>query len=244
MLENYYYGGIIRKTIVAFGSLFSKMKVNRYLPDGTLEQVIEVPIAYQAKDKTLVRLRQDPNLNNKVLIDLPRMSFIINGYRYDSSRKVNRYSGISYPSGMYQGTPAPWDLDISLYIYTKTLDDAYTILEQILPSFQPHHTLSVLADADVGSTIDVPINLNGVSYEDSFDGKLEERRAIVHTLNFTAKLEIYPPPSDFSSSQIKSVIVGLETGRSKEQYNAVVDPIEANKEDPHEIIQAWKFVEE
>ena len=106
MLGNFYYNAIIRKTVVAFGSMFSDLKLNRFLPDGKLEQVIAVPIAYAPKDKTLVRLRQDPNLNNKVLIDLPRMSFEINGYVYDplfaEAKSYSKYYGATYGSyGLY-----------------------------------------------------------------------------------------------------------------------------------------------
>lgn len=240
MLGNFYYNAIIRKTVVAFGSMFSDLKLNRYLPDGTLEQVIAVPIAYAPKDKTLVRLRQDPNLNNKVLIDLPRMSFEINGYVYDTNRMTNKFGSITYPNGISQGSPVPYNLNLSLYIYTKSSDDAFALVEQILPFFKPEYSVQIIADENTGATIHVPFILNSVSVEDSYDGSFTERRAIIHTLNFTAKLNFYPSvDTDQFTNQIKKSVVGVNSMSAFDEYSVVVDPFEAGRNDPHTIVESW-----
>lgn len=240
MLGKFYYNAIIRKTVVAFGSMFSDLKLNRYLPDGTLEQVIAVPIAYAPKDKTLVRLRQDPNLNNKVLIDLPRMSFEINGYVYDTNRMTNKFSSITYPNGISQGSPVPYNLNLSLYIYTKSSDDAFALVEQILPFFKPEYSVQIIADENTGATMHVPFVLNSVSVEDSYDGSFTERRAIIHTLNFTAKLNFYPSvDSDQFTNQIKKAVVGVNSMKAFDEYSVVVDPFEADRNDPHKLVEKW-----
>lgn len=240
MLGKFYYNAIIRKTVVAFGSMFSDLKLNRYLPDGTLEQVIAVPIAYAPKDKTLVRLRQDPNLNNKVLIDLPRMSFEINGYVYDTNRMTNKFGSITYPNGISQGSPVPYNLNLSLYIYTKSSDDAFALVEQILPFFKPEYSVQIIADENTGATIHVPFILNSVSVEDSYDGSFTERRAIIHTLNFTAKLNFYPSvDTDQFTNQIKKSVVGVNSMSAFDEYSVVVDPFEANRNDPYKLVEKW-----
>jgi hypothetical protein len=52
-----FYHGIIRKTIVAFGSLFSNIQIQRKSKDGTdtTLQTIKVPVAYAPKEKWIVR---------------------------------------------------------------------------------------------------------------------------------------------------------------------------------------------
>ena len=40
---------------------------------------------------------------------------------------------------------------------------------------------------------DVPVVLNSISYEDTYAGDFTERRAIIYTLNFTAKAYVYGP---------------------------------------------------
>lgn len=239
MLGNFFYNAIIRKTVVAFGSLFSDLKLNRYLNDGSLEQVVAVPIAYAPKDKTLVRLKQDPNLNNKVLIDLPRMSFEINGYQYDASRATNKFGKIAMPNGSIQANPVPYNLNLSLYIYTKSSDDAFAIIEQILPNFKPEYTVTIVANDADGSVINVPFVLNGVSVEDSYDGAFIERRAIIHTLSFTARINFYAASDANQGGVIKKVIVGLDSMSAYDEYSVRVDPFEANREDPHTLVEQW-----
>ena len=239
----FFYNAIIRKTVIAFGSMFSDIKLNRYLKDGKLEQIIAVPIAYAPKDKTLVRLRQDPNLNNKVLIDLPRMSFEINGYMYDSQRMTNKFGTVVMPNGITQSSPVPYNLNLSLYIYTKSSDDAFAIIEQILPFFKPEHSVTILVNEETGSIVSVPFTLNGVSVEDNYDGNFTERRAIIHTLNFTAKLNFYASSGDSDrGGVIKKVDVSLSDASMSafDEYSVRVDPFEANKEDPHELIETWR----
>ena len=45
----------------------------------------------------------------------------------------------------------------------------------------------------MGVKRDVPVVLNSVSYEDTYDGSFTTRRAVNYTLNFTAKTYLYGP---------------------------------------------------
>jgi hypothetical protein len=198
--NNIFYHAITRKVIVAFGSLFSNIRVSR----GTNtedEQVIAVPIAYAPKEKWIVRLEQDPDLNKHTYTSLPRMSFEITGFNYDSSRKVNRMSYITCGSPgdntmqkIY--SPVPYNIDISLYILSKTQEDALQIVEQILPYFTPEYTLSIKAIPDSNVINDIPIILQGLTVQDDYDGDFETRRFITYTLNFTLKANMYGPVND------------------------------------------------
>jgi hypothetical protein len=61
---NVFYHGIIRKSIVSFGRLFSDVYIDRKQGDsvtGTTLQRLQVPLAYAPKEKWIVRLEQDPN---------------------------------------------------------------------------------------------------------------------------------------------------------------------------------------
>lgn len=200
--SNVYYHGIIRKCIVGFGSLFSDIYIDRREGDsvtGTVTQRLQVPLAYAPKEKWIVRLEQDPTLENNVYTTLPRMSFEIIGYNYDSQRKVNRMQqlkcgdGTGSVSTMY--TPVPYNLDLSLYILTKTQEDGLQIIEQILPTFTPEYTLSINVVPDMSVKIDVPIVLNSVSVQDDYDGDFQMRRFVTHSLNFQMKMNLFGPIS-------------------------------------------------
>ena len=199
---NIYYHGIIRKSIVAFGRLFSDIYIDRKQGDsvgGATVQRVQVPLAYAPKEKWIVRLDGDPNLENNVYTTLPRMSFEINGYRYDATRKTNRMQQVKSGSGTNQSavyTPVPYTLELSLYILTKTQEDGLQIIEQILPTFTPEYTLTINTIPDMGIQSDVPIILNSVQVEDNYDGAFQDRRFVTHTLNFEMKLNLYGPVSD------------------------------------------------
>lgn len=198
-----YYHSTIRKCLVAFGALFTNIQIERTDKDGTVQKVIEVPISYGNKEKWLARINEDPNLDKRVLISLPRIGFELTDFQYDGTRKLNKMtqlrsddpSSIGTVATMY--TPVPWNLGFSVYILTKTADDALRIIEQILPFFTPGYTVTINAIPEMGIKQDVPVILNGVSYEDNAsEGSFEERREIKYVLNFTMKAELWGPQSE------------------------------------------------
>lgn len=196
--NNVFYHGIIRKCIVGFGTLFSNIYIDRKQGDsvsGNTVQRLQIPLAYAPKEKWLVRLEQDPDLTNNTYISLPRMSFEIIGYNYDPARKLNRMQQIKCGDGsgsvstMY--TPVPYNIDLTLYVLTKTQEDGLQIIEQILPTFTPEYTLTINAIPDMNVKLDVPIVLNSVSVSDEYDGDFQTRRFVTHTLNFQMKVNMF-----------------------------------------------------
>jgi hypothetical protein len=200
---NVYYHGSIRKAIVAFGRLFSDIYIDRRQGDsvnGTVLERLQIPITYAPKEKWLVRIEQQPDIEHNVtMVSLPRMSFEINGYQYDPNRKLGKMTQIKTAGSATTPTvysPVPYNLDLSLYIITKTQEDGLQIIEQILPTFTPDYTLQVNMVPEMGITMDVPIILNGVQVVDEFDGNFQDRRYVTHTLNFEMKLNLYGPVSN------------------------------------------------
>jgi hypothetical protein len=176
-----------------------------------------VPIAYAPKEKWLVRIEQDPTLENQTYVTLPRMSFEITGITYDANRKLNRMNQLAcYKSAegstpasytrMY--TPVPYNIDISLYVLTKTQEDAMQIVEQILPYFTPEFTLSLKSVPEMNVVNDVPIILNSVSVQDDYDGDFQTRRFVTYTLTFSLKVNLYGPTD--SGGPIKKVIAQID----------------------------------
>ena len=196
--NNVFYHGTIRKTIVSFGRLFSDIYIDRKEGDsvtGTTAQRLQVPLAYAPKEKWIVRLDQDPTLENNTYVSLPRMSFEILGYSYDAQRKLNRMQKIECGDGTdsksFMYTPVPYNIEIALYILTKTQEDGLQILEQILPTFTPEYTLAVKVVPEMNVIQDVPVVLNSVTASDEYDGDFQTRRFVTHTLNFTLKTNMY-----------------------------------------------------
>lgn len=196
MFEIPYYHESIKKVTIGFGALFSQIKVIRRNPNNpaATPQVVAVPIAYAPKEKFMVRVEQDPDQTGHVYTTLPRMGFEITGYNYDASRMLGRNNKIQCRND--QGitssyTPVPYNLDFSLYVLTKGTEDGLNIIEQILPIFGPEYSLTINAIPELNIIQDVPIILNSVSVSDDFEGDFATRRLVTHTLNFTAKMNLF-----------------------------------------------------
>ena len=195
MLGTYSYHEIFRKTIVAFGTLFNNIELRRQ------DEVMKVPLAYGPKDKFLARLDQVPDPTNKrVQITLPRIGFEITGINYDSARKVSPTQKIKVASTSTKNKnvfmPVPYNIGFELAIISKNQEDGLQILEQILPVFQPHYNLAVKLLPEMSEIRDIPVVLNNIDYEDSYEGDFASRRAIVYTLTFTAKTYLYGPVTE------------------------------------------------
>jgi len=213
MFGTHFYNETIRRAVSIFGTLFNNIKVKKTKLDGTVLTEQLVPISYGPKQKFLERLAEEPDLSsgNRTQISLPRMAFQISGFEYDAARQQNkliRHNKTTLESGnelrKYQYNPAPYNLNFTLSVLAKNMNDALQITEQILPYFQPEYTVTMKMIDDLSDVRDVPIILNSVSMDDQFEGSFEERRVIEFNLEFTMKLYFFGPV--YSGDIITNVI--------------------------------------
>ena len=101
--------------------------------------------------------------------------------------------------------PVPYNLGFELNILTKLQDDSLQILEQVLPFFQPGFTLSIDLVKSIGEKRDVPMVLDSINFTDDYEGNFETRRALIYTLNFTAKTFMFGPVADSTDGLIRKV---------------------------------------
>ena len=93
----------------------------------------------------------------------------------------------------YRYQRVPYDLSFTLAVACRTTEDGLKIVEQILPFFTPEFTVTI---NDV-LTHDMPVVLDGLAQEDTWEGDLTtDRRFLVWSLSFTAKAYLYGPPKD------------------------------------------------
>ena len=200
MLGQTFYHQTIRKYVVLFGTLFNDLNIEKKDSSGNVVSRQKVPIAYGPKQKFLTRIRQDPNIDRQVAIQLPRMGFEMTSLTYDPIRKLNsvgKIMGRALPTEG-QGTlrkmfnPVPYNMDFQLFVFVDNAEDGTQILEQILPFFTPDFNVTINAVSDLGIKLDVPISFNSASLEDTFDGEFTARRTLIWTLDFFMKGFLYP----------------------------------------------------
>ena len=257
MFGQHFYHKQIRNAVIAFGTIFNNINIRRTDSSGNPLQVIRVPLSYAPKEKFIARLDQQADLtgdDSKVAITLPRMSFDVTGYAYDPSRKLNKNQRISVAKNTSgdektlntQYMPVPYDVSFDLNVFVANSDDGLQIVEQILPYFQPDYTVTMIMDRSYMDTKrDIPFILESVDYEDSYTGALTDRRRIIYTIKFTAKIYLYGPIT--TSAIIRNAEADMYTntsdaGPSRSQRVTVTpNPTGADKDDTYTYTTTLEF---
>ena len=209
MFGTYFYHQTSRKMVVAFGSLFNSIEVRRTNSAGSVIETLKVPLSYGPREKFLTRISADPALNPKIALSVPRMGFELTAMTYDGARKLNTI-GRNVKAGTTglkkQFSPVPYNWDFSLYVYVKNAEDGTQILEQILPFFTPDFTVTMNLVSSMNEKRDIPLVLNAVSSEDTYEGDFASRRSIIWTLSFIFKGFLYPDIADNAKVILSSVV--------------------------------------
>lgn len=210
--------GTLRKYVIYFGTLFNNIWLQRFDTGGSIAQTMKVPLNYGPREKFLARLDGNPGLDRPIAISLPRMSFEMTGIFYDATRKMNTLNRLSVPNPdypnnkWYQYQPVPYNISFELSVMVKNAEDGTFIIEQILPYFTPEWTATLNINPDMNVKYDVPIILDNITSEDTYEGNFETRRAIIWTLNFTMKGWLFGPTKGKNSAgEIGKIIKDIDT---------------------------------
>jgi len=257
MFKDAQYHELIRKTIVAFGTLFNDMYIYRKSSTGKVTQKMKVPLAYGPKMKFLTRIDQDSartSDSTTTALTLPRIGFELTSLSYDPARKLNRVQkfkkvkGADSKSLQNSYMPVPYNVGFTLFVMAKNSEDALQVVEQILPMFQPDYTVALNVMPNLGIVRDVPIVLGDVSYEDSYDGDFTERRVLMYTMSFTAKMYLYGPVT--STGVIKQVQVdqytdtNTTTAKREQRYVVTPNPTTATADDDFGFNETTTFYQD
>ena len=217
MLGHTFYHQHLRKYVIVFGTLFNDIIIQRKDNAGNVVQDIKVPLAYAPREKALARIDADPDLSRKVGMVLPRMSFEMTSINYAPERKLNKiHRNVSAfaddKSKLYAAyNPVAYDVGFELNIMTRYAEDSTQVLEQILPFFTPEWSVSMTLIPEMNWKQDIPIVLNGVSMQDTYEGDFETRRALIHTINFTLKGYLWGPIRKSGIIKTANVMTHVDT---------------------------------
>ena len=201
MLRNdYYYNGNIKKIIALFGSLFNDIKIAKY-QNGDTQALQRVPLAYAPKERYLTRLHvtNPEDEGSDVAIKLPRMAFEISSFEPDTESKLNRLQRTLQTDPKTGKRHKVWQsvaykINIDLNVMSRGHDEALQIVEQIIPFFNPSYTVTVKGLEGPDSKTDIPIVMNSLSFEDSYEGDYEaSRRLIIYTLSYSLPVKFSLP---------------------------------------------------
>jgi hypothetical protein len=247
MLDQRFYWGTVRKAIVAFGSMFNNITIQRVDADGNVVQLQKVPLSYSPKQKFLTKIRQQPNVDvQNVQVLLPRMGFEMISLDYDPNRKISPIQQSrtinSSTAANAQYAPTPYNINVILYVYAKNQDDALQVIEQILPYFNPDYNLTIKAVPQLNIKNDLPIILNSIGFEDDYEGDLTTRRSIIWTLSFVMKLNFYGPVNKqgIIKKTTSNIFNDAELTSQQQIITVQPDPVTANVTDSFGYIENFE----
>ncbi len=193
-----------RKILASFIDFFTKrIYVERYDINGQILKYIRPPIHYANRERFISLVggsNQVDHINTEAELDLnyilPRMSVNIVSMMYAPERKLNRRQKMraaEYNDAGHIGTvlaPVPYTLDIELSILTKSIDDTFQIIEQIIPYFAPTFSLNVKSLEDFESE-SIQFTLNNVTPDAAEEYGIIDERIFTSSLNFQANVNYY-----------------------------------------------------
>ena len=167
------------------------------------------------------------------------MAYELTGLTYDPERKENTIQKMrsNVDDNIFTFQRVPYNLEFSLYIATRKIDDSLRIVEQILPYFTPELTMRIIDIDALQIDTNIPITLNSPDFEIDSQGAFDTRRTVFWTLSFTAQCYLYA--NYRNNSVIKKATIDikdLESGNFYERFITEIDPIGSNSYDSYDIV--------
>lgn len=188
----HHYNGCIKTFITIFGMRFSNITVVRKGKEDKSKKII-VPIEYGNKQKyiRLLNASQGGSLD----ASFPRIVFELTGFSPNMEMTDNEANIIKCIDDggnvVYTNSPMWWDVDVSMYITTKNVDDGLQILEQIIPDFRPNESWRVKFLEKIPIVDNILVTLNSGSLTDNWEGDIGDRRYVVWDLSFRTTIPVY-----------------------------------------------------
>jgi len=226
MAVQFFYDEQIRRFLLQFTRIFSGFQVEYGKSDDGTPTLLTVPVRYGNASRQAQTIIQNNSANN--MPTAPLMSFYISNLNYARSRvqepyhvsKVHvRQRSWDQDSETYETTqgnaftvqrimPVPYDLSISLDIWTSNTQQKLQLLEQILTMFNPALELQSTDNYIDWTSLSV-VELNDVNYSSRTIPVGTDEPIDVATLRFTLPIWLSPPAKITKLGVIHKVIANM-----------------------------------
>lgn len=168
---------ISRKLLTAFMDFLNGIYIEKYSWDETLQDFVpraryKVPVQFSGREK-LMQINESSSARKVLPIEnslapvemqliVPRIAVNLTGVVFDSDRHTNKMNEIRLQVGKIYA-PVPYNLELEVSTITKTMDDSFQILEQIVPFFASTMSLDVNTYLDIVESI--PVALTSVTFD-------------------------------------------------------------------------------
>ena len=218
MINNYYFNNQLSRYIIQFMNIFSGMTVMTGKGETGDVKSLMVPIHYGSRDRVTASILNQNTQN--VPMRLPVMSCFMKSIQYAEHRKkgVGTVRTTPFvPRGglipedakvLHQLMPNPYDISMSLTVYSSNIQTQFQILEQIFMLFDPILQLQI-SDATFDWTKITFVTLTNINYEENYPIGTD-RRIIVTDLEFSLPIYI-SAPSNLKNQIVKDIYARIGT---------------------------------
>ena len=210
MATQFHYDAQIRRFLLQFTRMFSHYQVEYGKDDSGNPTYLAVPIRYGDASRQVQHIIQ--NNSQSSILNVPMMSFHISGLTYARDRvqdpqfvgkiqvRQREYNSSTETYESTQGNaftveramPSPYDLNISLDIWTSNTQQKLQIIEQILPLFNPSLEIQSTDNYLDWTSLSV-VELNDVNWSSRSVPVGTDEPIDVATLQFTVPIWISLP---------------------------------------------------
>lgn len=187
-----------KKYTKALLDIFNNIQVKRYI-DDTNTKLITVPITFSSKDAALRfnEIETEQLLSGNYNI-LPRMSLALVDMTRNTEIQTSKYETISITNEQggkisYQLNCVPYDYTFSLSICARSLTDLTSIMEQILPFFNPTYTIRIRELDWLSEPTSIPVEILSTTFDLPEDYEGLDIRIVSAEIQLKLKGNIYPP---------------------------------------------------
>ena len=187
-----------RTYTLAILDLFSSLRHYVKKEDGTLGDEV-IPIQFGNYEKSIVL----DDIENKDLGNwniVPRMILSFDGMNKAADRTLNKDHKISLrvqKDGMnilkYSLNSVPYDFNFRLLIQSRGMNEAFQIVEQILPKFRPSYPIEVREFPLFEETTKTQLLISDPTFEINEEFEEEDINIINITFDITLRGNLYPP---------------------------------------------------
>ncbi|CAL9978823.1 tail sheath stabilizer [Vibrio phage D528] len=198
LFKNHYYHRTTRTYAAVLFSIFSELKIK------TENKVVEIPLT------PLSGNRGKPEGQSPTNGVYPRGTIGFIGYVPDDSRQLNNNGGMvrskDHKNSQVMRMPMGYQFKLS-YRFKKS-DDAYQVVEQVVPAFTPSLDFKWVDNKDLDNEQNVKVKLDSFDIDDNWEGAGEEPDYYDVTFTLTLNGHMYRHTRS-GDSEIKTVVIDL-----------------------------------
>lgn len=196
-MANLFFYGTFRKYIVSMLNSHKNIKIQKVVDNVLYEN--SVPITWGSMERLNYHTDEAYVENGKGFQShLPRMGLTLDGFTYDSNRKVARlakeYMHITNDISAPQYPPVPYTFEFTLHIMTKTLEDYFQIIEQIIPYYNPSRNMNIKEIPFQEDTVSTKVEISSISFDPDIDyDENGQQRLVNGSISYTLYGNVYMP---------------------------------------------------